>query len=214
MDALPGLNYFNIADKISESPQMQMADAETLARFFAQAWLNPCKRASCFSLSARKSQPTLRTDLETNLDKLTTARYRSVLTHGDFSEFNILVHEESGAINGIVDWPDACVLSFGFALHTLEYVLGGMYLKGWSYNQNASEVREHFWTIFEEIAQPTNDEMEMMKLARMTGILFRYGSRVGIRYALVCVGSEARIMPPSLSLKHTLETRSLRAAVF
>ena len=41
LNALPDLNYFNMFNTISDSLQMQMAYAESLARFFAQAWLEP-----------------------------------------------------------------------------------------------------------------------------------------------------------------------------
>jgi hypothetical protein len=119
-----------------------------------------------------------------NLHKLTAPSYPFVLTHGDFSEFNLLLDEMSGAISGVVDWCETCILPFGFTLHGVEYGLGAMYYDNhdgykWTYHENASHVREHFWATFKQIVQPTNlkDQVEAMKLARLAGILFRYGTR-------------------------------------
>jgi hypothetical protein len=110
-----------------------------------------------------------------NLHKLTAPSYPFVLTHRDFSMLNLLLDEVSGAISGVVDWPEACILPFGFTLYGLEYCLGTMSDNGWTYHENASHVREHFWATFKQIVQPTRDEVEAMKLARLAGILFRYG---------------------------------------
>ena len=213
MNALPGIKFFNMFDTFSNSLEMQMAYAESLARyasvrhhivapfsddrrFFAQAWLKPILEGEMLERTKVEAEITDRLGelhrtlpdqflplvdhVLKNLHKLTAPSYPFVFTHGDFSEFNLLLLDEmSGAISGVVDWSEACILPFGFTLHGVEYGLGAMYTDGWTYCENASHVREHFWATFKQIVQPTKDEVEAMKLARLAGILFRYGTRSG-----------------------------------
>lgn len=39
-----------------------------------------------------------------------------VLSHGDLNMMNLLVNPKTGNITGIVDWAEARILPFGFAL--------------------------------------------------------------------------------------------------
>lgn len=47
-----------------------------------------------------------------------------VLTHGDLSEKNIMVDPVDGRVIGIVNWDNAELLPFGFALYALEHFFG------------------------------------------------------------------------------------------
>lgn len=112
------------------------------------------------------------------MDDLFDETYPITITHGDLSEFNLLVDQHSGALTGVVDWAEASLLPFGFALYALEHALGAMYLTGWAYHENAETLRRQFWDIFNAIAQPSAVERKRMKVARLAGILFRYGTPV------------------------------------
>jgi Ser/Thr protein kinase RdoA (MazF antagonist) len=183
-------------------------------RFFAQAWLKPVSEGEMVKRTKVEAEFTdrlgeLRRTLPDqflplvdrvmkNLHKLTAPNYPFVLTHGDFSEFNLLLDEVSGAISGVVDWPETSILPFGFTLHGVEYGLGAMYAYGWTYRENASHVREHFWATFKQIVQPTKDEVEAMMLARLAGILFRYGTRTSSRNSGTMCGVRGHASDSSL----------------
>ncbi|CAK7229339.1 hypothetical protein SCUCBS95973_007187 [Sporothrix curviconia] len=116
------------------------------------------------------------TQVREQIDGLFDEAYPITLTHGDLSELNLLVDEHSGALTGVVDWAEASFLPFGFALYALEHALGAMYLTGWAYHENAHTLRRHFWDNIRASAQPSAAERERMKVARLAGILFRYGT--------------------------------------
>lgn len=113
-----------------------------------------------------------------NMDGLFSGNYPIVLTHGDLSEMNMLVDPDGGALTGVVDWAEASLLPFGFSLYALVSVLGNMYLTGWTYHENADQARRRFWDTFCSIIQPSNAERQQMEVARLAGILFRYGTPV------------------------------------
>ena len=147
-----------------------------------------------------------------NLHKLTTLSYSFMLTHGDYSEFNLLLDEVSSAISGVINWPEACILPLGFTLHGLEYGIGAMYANGWTYHKNAPHVREHFWATFKQIVQPNKDDVEAMKLARLGAVgqnpLSAMAPEAVVKIAALCVESEVtvRVTAPSYLLWHSFET--------
>lgn len=113
-----------------------------------------------------------------NIDDLYDGKYPITITHGDFSDSNMLADETSVVLTGVVDWAEASVLPFGFALYALDNSLGYMGKNGWVSHDNAEVMRERFWSTFCTYAQPSREERERMKVARLAGILFRYGTRV------------------------------------
>ncbi len=54
--------------------------------------------------------------LRNNLPLLLSEGYPGVLTHGDLSEMNFLVNPETGHLTGVIDWAEAEILPFGYAL--------------------------------------------------------------------------------------------------
>ncbi|KAF5240549.1 hypothetical protein FANTH_9520 [Fusarium anthophilum] len=132
-----------------------------LARFFAAAWRGTQEVSpSTFN--------DLHKEFETDLDRLfqrlpdrftkTLNLVRqnlpriftlpSVITHGDLNETNILV-DNAGHISGIIDWAESKIYPFGISLWALENILGYMDSNGWHYYDNAQELRDEFWRIFE-----------------------------------------------------------------
>lgn len=100
------------------------------------------------------------------------------VTHGDLTESNILIDPATGHITGIIDWTEAKVLPFGFALWAVENVLGFMDAEGWHYYDNHDELRGLFWSTFREKARNcTEEDMALVDKARMIGIFCRYGFR-------------------------------------
>ena len=90
---------------------------------------------------------------------------------------NILVDPSSGEITGVVDWAKASFQPFGFALYALENCLGSMGPGGWKFFDNADHLRNEFWSTFNELVGGlTEDELEAIRLARMAGLLVRYGT--------------------------------------
>lgn len=111
------------------------------------------------------------------LPMLRLVEHPIVLTHGDLNETNILVNPISGEITGVIDWAEACFLPFGFALYALDTTLGGMGREGWAYFDNTDYLRDEFWRVFEELVGGlSTDVMESIQLARLAGLLVRYGT--------------------------------------
>jgi hypothetical protein len=63
------------------------------------------------------------TQVQEKLPALFFGEYPMVLTHGDLNEKNILADPRTGKIRGIVDWAEASVQPFGFALYALDSLL-------------------------------------------------------------------------------------------
>lgn len=168
--------------------------------FFAQAWtrgrpdtldsqareqLATACRERLDALSSSQTSPlpshlrSLVAQVLEQTDELYNGSYPITVTHGDLSEMNLLVDDKSGVLTGVVDWAEGSLLPFGFALYTLENALGAMCMEeGWVYHNCAKEARKHFWNTFNVIAQPTSRELQLMRVARLAGILFRYGTPV------------------------------------
>ncbi|KAK7994517.1 hypothetical protein PG991_016105 [Apiospora marii] len=102
-----------------------------------------------------------------------------VLNHGDLSESNILVNKDNGRITGIIDWAEAEVSPFGLSLWGLESLLGYGRKGNFYFYDNAEQLRDEFWRIFEaEIgtaADALSDEVKhAIKVARMAGLLLSW----------------------------------------
>ncbi|KAI1346789.1 hypothetical protein F5Y01DRAFT_308014 [Xylaria sp. FL0043] len=99
-----------------------------------------------------------------------------VLSHQDLCEMNILIHPDTGSISGIVDWAEARLLPFGFSLWGFEYILGYMSSEGWHYYYDRHELEWIFWqTLQAEARAMTNDDLQLISVARMAGLFCRYG---------------------------------------
>lgn len=83
-----------------------------------------------------------------SLPSLFCQDYPQVLTHGDFSETNILVDEDTFEIVGIVDWSLAAVMPFGMDLDTLLLTTGFMTPDGWHDYACKSMLEDNFWEEF------------------------------------------------------------------
>ncbi|KAM3518327.1 hypothetical protein MY4038_010123 [Beauveria bassiana] len=117
-----------------------------LASFFAESWLSGRRsEPSLIAASAKECAQMFKhladtlphrfqhhvTEIEEILPLLPSGDYPLVLTHGDLNEMNILVDPASGKITGVVDWAEASVQPFGFALYALDNTLGYMGPSGW-----------------------------------------------------------------------------------
>lgn len=99
-----------------------------------------------------------------------------VLTHGDFSERNILADPTTGEITGIIVWAEVGILPFGFALCGLDNLLGYLTPSGWVFHDTAEYLRDEFWRAFRElIGAVSQSEMELIEFARLGGLFLRYG---------------------------------------
>lgn len=83
-------------------------------------------------------------EIQATLPALLDGCYPLVLTHSDLNEMNILVDPDSGEITGVVDWPNASILPFGFTLYALESALGSMGSSGWQWFDNVHDLRDAF----------------------------------------------------------------------
>ncbi|KAF2122371.1 hypothetical protein BDV96DRAFT_594257 [Lophiotrema nucula] len=191
MDRLPGANYITVRPSLKRNQQLNTINS--LASFFAQAWQRgtPAEsplvdrsaiRAQCYSrfnhladaLPERFAPAVAET--QAALPALFDEDYPLVLTHGDLNEMNMLVNPSSGEITGIIDWPDASILPFGFTLYALENVLGSMGSGGWKWFDNAEDLRNSFWRAFRGQTGLSESQTRLTELAGKAGILMRYGT--------------------------------------
>ncbi|KAL1846486.1 hypothetical protein Daus18300_014236 [Diaporthe australafricana] len=120
-------------------------------------------------------------ELERSLPILFGQEYPQVLTHGDLSLTNILVHDDTYEITGIVDWSLAALLPFGMELDCLFLTTGYMDRGGWHDYACCSQLREAFWLEFwsasgiEDSAR--RNVRNMAEQAARTGATLRYAFR-------------------------------------
>ncbi|KAK3291547.1 uncharacterized protein B0H64DRAFT_478303 [Chaetomium fimeti] len=197
MNNLAGVPYIMAQDtSIPQPPETVRLKEQTVrdfAKFFAQGWNNPQRRnpdtltalstefGSAFDRLAESLPPRFTPVLAKVKQDLPSLFARGdlplVLTHGDLCEMNILVDRLSGKLTGVIDWAEARVLPFGFALYGLENLLGYMDSKGWHYYDNAQQLRRLFWGGFrKETGDMISDAaFRTIETARMAGLFYRYG---------------------------------------
>lgn len=93
---------------------------------------------------------------------------------------NILVSLETGRITGIVDWAEARVQPFGFALWGLENLFGEMRADRWKESESRLDLRHLFWERFSTLIDVENNDLKSrlgrkIRLARDIGILIQRG---------------------------------------
>jgi hypothetical protein len=107
--------------------------------------------------------------------------YPVALNHGDLIPSNILVDQNTWEITGLVDWAEAEYLPFGTCLYALEHLLG--YLTPalpdlppvWTYFEDATQLRELFWTHLIEAVPEVGARAEDVKVIRDVGVLLWHG---------------------------------------
>ncbi|UKZ82632.1 hypothetical protein TrVFT333_010425 [Trichoderma virens FT-333] len=192
MEMIPGESYFSISlSLLEENLDHQLATVRSLARFFAQSWgsgrssklsMDPTVLQDCHSSFNHliKSLPEkfhkIVNHVQLHIPELFYGKYPLVITHGDLNKMNILIDPETGEITGIVDWAEAGVLPFGFALYALDHLLGYMTPDRWIPHDNAKTLEVEFWKSFCAMAGGVSlSEMKLIKVARTAGLLLRYG---------------------------------------
>jgi hypothetical protein len=89
---------------------------------------------------------------------------------------NILIDPKTGKITGFIDWAEAKILPFGFALWGVLNVIGWMDLKGWHYYSNRQDLEDQFWKTFNEsVGDVTEEERYAIRVSSTVGIFLRYG---------------------------------------
>ncbi|KAI0430726.1 hypothetical protein F5Y09DRAFT_307095 [Xylaria sp. FL1042] len=191
MNRLHGENY--IIARPSLTHDKRLKTVHSLASFFAQSWrkgkLASSRLANMSAISTecyarfeyladtlpKRFLPAV-TEIQAALPALLDGCYPVVLTHSDLNEMNILVDPDSGEITGIVDWPGASILPFGFTLYAVESALGSMGSSGWKWFDNVDDLRDTFWRAFREQTGLSEPQTRLIKIAGKAGILIRYGT--------------------------------------
>jgi Ser/Thr protein kinase RdoA (MazF antagonist) len=114
--------------------------------------------------------------LITKLPGLLAEDWPLVPNHNDLLENNIHVNPETGQIVGICDWTDTTIGPFGMSLGGLETMLGIRRIRGWCYHANQQELQALFWaTIYNAIGQISEEQGELIEVARLLGIFLENG---------------------------------------
>jgi len=107
--------------------------------------------------------------------------YPIVLNHGDLIPSNILVDQNTWEITGLVDWAEAEYLPFGTCLYGLEHLLGSIartlleLAPTWTYLNDATQLRELFWSRLIDAVPELKARMEDVKVMRDAGVLLWHG---------------------------------------
>jgi hypothetical protein len=119
--------------------------------------------------------------------------YPVVLNHGDLIPSNILVHEDTWEITGLIDWAEAEYLPFGTCLYGLEHLLGYLLRSAnsssstglneltakdttnFAYYDSAARLRGLFWSRLFEIVPEIKMRQDDVRVMRDLGVLLWYG---------------------------------------
>lgn len=158
--------------------------------FFAISWKNPQKVDSAYrdqlGQTYTKELRLLLSALPNRFHAVIERCIRSmddvlslpmVLLHQDFSTCNIMVDETSCHLVGVIDWAEADICPFGLNLDSLQSFTGKLhYLDGWSRYEDYADLQDTFWDVFtQEVGGLTEDKIQAIKLARVTGLLLSHG---------------------------------------
>lgn len=159
-------------------------------RFFARSWKAPQEVDSAYRdrlgqtytkelqilLSALPTRfhPIIQ-DCITSMDAILSLPM--VLLHRDFGTCNIMVDETSCHLVGVIDWAEAEICPFGLNLHSLQALTGKLHLRdGWIRYRDYPALQLVFWDTFkQEVGVLTEDTMQAINLARITGLLLSSG---------------------------------------
>ncbi|KLU90814.1 hypothetical protein MAPG_10665 [Magnaporthiopsis poae ATCC 64411] len=100
-----------------------------------------------------------------------------VPVHGDLSKTNVFVNRDSGNPTGVIDVAELDCLPFGFDFYAIDEVPSERRPEGWTEHADAAAVRAHFWSMLLELTGLPDQAQRAVRLAWLTGILFRYGTR-------------------------------------
>jgi hypothetical protein len=130
-------------------------------------------------LARNLPEASLRQRAQTVLDKIQSLdadSYPVVLTHGDLIPSNILVHEHTWRVTGLVDWAEAEYLPFGTCLYGLEHLLGYMPSAAqFVYYDSASRLRRLFWECLWEAVPELKARRDEVMTMRDLGVLLWHG---------------------------------------
>ncbi|KAF2804705.1 uncharacterized protein BDZ99DRAFT_425575 [Mytilinidion resinicola] len=198
MDRISGTTYIEARfyDKSTAEARLagesrRMTTVTDFARFFSQAWkgrqslsmekvdalrLQHGADLELLSQSLPQRFSIVLQQLRTHLPLLYTPPFPLVLTHDDLCEMNILMDPETGKITGFIDWAEAKILPFGFALWGFLNVIGWMDSKGWHYYSNRQDLEDQFWKTFDEsIGGVTKEVRDTIRVSSIVGFFLRYG---------------------------------------
>ncbi|KAK8040767.1 hypothetical protein PG994_013774 [Apiospora phragmitis] len=171
--------------------------SQDLARYFARCWNNPRPldpsrlKEQCDAISEKLSLLEGAPGFEflggsivqlrgsQGLNYLYSEAWPHVVTHGDFSETNILVDPETLVISGLIDWSLAKIAPFGLELSALRRMSGFMSGDGWSDRPFRPQTEAAFWAEFWKCTkiEETKERERVRKMAELScklGVILRY----------------------------------------
>ncbi|KAL9125885.1 MAG: hypothetical protein Q9217_004972 [Psora testacea] len=199
---IPGISYleFRLVNTYAENSEENFdlrADLMVdLARFFAVSWKAPQSIDQSYAEELRQKytkdlklllyhlpsrfHPIIRKSLDSMSSIF--SRLPFVLSHADFSSCNIMVHQFSGRLTGIIDWAEATICPFGQNLYTLQDFSGTLQREnGWRQYEDHETLQETFWQTFQqEVGSLSVEVTEAVKSARILGCLLTHGFTRGL----------------------------------
>lgn len=198
MSRMRGISYLdfllahssNIPENSCKSPSWRKNLIVDIARFFARSWKSPQTVDQGYRDRLRRqyekelglllvSLPVrFRPSIQHCLDSLPAIlSLPMVLLHRDFGVCNIMVHEDSCHLVGVVDWAEADIAPFGLNLHSIQPLISTVHLKnGWMRYDDSDILEQVFWREFGVYAGCLEDEViGIVKSARVMGLLLSRG---------------------------------------
>ncbi|KAK8038283.1 hypothetical protein PG994_015050 [Apiospora phragmitis] len=185
MPFIPGKAYYEVEWKLPVLDEAALKKQLTfnlhLARYFARAWNNsqPVSESKLHEqrqfmlgkLAIIKKKPQFdymkphvdELEGEGGIGHLSSNDYPQVLTHDDLSYTNILVNEETFAIQGIIDWSLAKIAPFGWDYLGVRKLNGIAPEESWIDSSDRSILERCFWDEFFAVAGIT-DVKEQLKV--------------------------------------------------
>ncbi len=100
-----------------------------------------------------------------------------VLLHRDMGTCNIMVHERSRHLTGVIDWAEAEICPFGQKLHSLQPFMGSLHLRnGWTRYEDYAALEATFWSTFRGgVGGLSTKTVDTIETARIMGLLLSHG---------------------------------------
>ncbi|EXJ82211.1 hypothetical protein A1O3_06024 [Capronia epimyces CBS 606.96] len=193
---IPGVTLFNFflcygkPYNSGQASKWRQNLLEDMARFLAASWKKPQAVEPAYREEMKqthlKELRLLQEALPTRFQKVIEHCIESldaifslpmVFLHPDLRINNLIVHEETCRLTGVIDWAEADIYPFGMNLHCLEALTARQRPQvGFVRYHDYDDMQAVFWSTFQQEVGPlTNETLTTINTCRVTGLLLSVG---------------------------------------